>query len=182
MNSFGCCPSPELPTFFFEWVFMLRLDKSSRHSKLEVASLRRYINNKGDPKFWGSFSGTELFPLQMDFYSRTRQTQLNTRCEVNISAVAEIIKRNHDIAVATQCYRRLDFPMAILAYFFFSSQYSVKTTSLKHMPNDLFDQISRKGVPFGSLVQKFSTPNYNFPKLKNFHCKMWFFVIITHLV
>ena len=41
--------------------------------------------------------------------------------------------------------------MAILAYFF-PSLSSVKITSLPHMPNDLFDQIWRKGVPFGSMV------------------------------
>ena len=55
----------------------------------------------------------------------------------------------------------INFPMAILAYFFFSSLSSVKTTSLQHTPNDLFDQIWRKGVPFSSLVQKFSTPLYS---------------------
>jgi len=59
----------------------------------------------------------------------------------------------------------IDFPMAILAYFFFSSLSSVKTTSLPHMPNDLFDQIWRKGVPFGSLVQKFSAPTLQAPKI-----------------
>jgi len=48
--------------------------------------------------------------------------------------------------------------MAIIAYFFFSSLSSVKTTSLPHTPNDLFDKIWRKGVTFGSLVQKISTP------------------------
>ena len=53
------------------------------------------------------------------------------------------------------CYRRLDFPMAILSYFFFLPQ----TTSLPHTPNDLFDQIWHKGVPFGSLMQAFSTPH-----------------------
>jgi len=52
----------------------------------------------------------------------------------------------------------IEFLMAILAYFFFSSLSSVKTKSLPHTPNDLFDQICRKGVPFGSLVQKFLTP------------------------
>jgi len=31
-------------------------------------------------------------------------------------------------------------------------------TPLPLTPNDLFDQISRKGVTFGTLVQKFSTP------------------------
>ena len=48
----------------------------------------------------------------------------------------------------------IDFPMAILAYFFFLPSSSVKTTLLPHTPNDLFNQIWRKGVPFGSLVQK----------------------------
>jgi len=38
----------------------------------------------------------------------------------------------------------------------------LKTTSLPHRPtpNDLFDQILRKGVIFGSLVQNFSTPTF----------------------
>jgi len=43
--------------------------------------------------------------------------------------------------------------------------------------NDLFDQIWRKGVPLGSLMQKFSPPLYSLPK-----CKMRFFVKIAHLL
>ena len=58
--------------------------------------------------------------------------------------------------------------MAILAYFFFSSPYSVKTTSLPHTPNDLFNQICRKGVPFGRLVQTFLTPILQPPEIWNF--------------
>ena len=54
--------------------------------------------------------------------------------------------------------------MAILAYFLVAL-YSVKTTSLPHTPNDLFDQIWRKGVPFGSLVQKISTRTLQAPKM-----------------
>ena len=53
-------------------------------------------------------------------------------------------------------YNRLD--LFDLSRTFFSPPYSVKTTSLPHMPNDLFDQIWHKGVHFGRLVQQFSTP------------------------
>ena len=53
-------------------------------------------------------------------------------------------------------------------FFIFSSLSSVKTKSLPHTPNDLFDQIWRKGVPFGSLVQKFSTATLQAAKIKNF--------------
>jgi len=49
---------------------------------------------------------------------------------------------------------------------FFSSPYNVKTTSLPHTPNDLFDQIWRKDVHFSSLVQKFSTPTLQPPEKK----------------
>jgi len=44
-------------------------------------------------------------------------------------------------------------------------RYSVKTTSLPHTPNDLFDQIWLKGVPFGSFVQKYSTPTLQPPEI-----------------
>jgi len=39
--------------------------------------------------------------------------------------------------------------------FFFSVPYSVNTPLLGHTLNDSFDQIWRKGVPFGTLVQTF---------------------------
>jgi len=54
--------------------------------------------------------------------------------------------------------------MAILAYFFLAAV-CVKTTSLPHTPNDLFDQIWRKGVPFVILLQKFSTPILQPPEI-----------------
>ena len=54
-----------------------------------------------------------------------------------------------------------DFPMAMLAYFFFSPSSSVKTTLLPHTPNDLFDQIWLKG----SLVQRFLTPTLQAPRI-----------------
>jgi len=70
----------------------------------------------------------------------------------------------HSGAVAMQCYRRIDFPMGVLACFsfYFSQPYSVKTLLLTHAPNDLFHC---KGVRFGSLVQKFSTPTPQAPKI-----------------
>jgi len=49
-----------------------------------------------------------------------------------------------------QCHRRLEFPTGVLA-FFSSASHSVKTALLTHTPNELFDQIWRKGVPFGTL-------------------------------
>jgi len=51
---------------------------------------------------------------------------------------------------------------------FYLAACSVKTTTLPHTPNDLFDQIWRKGVPFGSLVQTFSTLTLQPPEIKNF--------------
>jgi len=59
----------------------------------------------------------------------------------------------------------IDFPMAILAYFLFLPSSSVKTTLLPYTPNDLFDGIWRKGVPFFSLVQKFLNPTLQAPKI-----------------
>jgi len=63
--------------------------------------------------------------------------------------------------------------------FYLLESYSVKTPLLAHTPNDLFDQIWRKGVPIGTLVQKFLTPP---PKCKLFHCEMRFFVKMTHFL
>ena len=37
-----------------------------------------------------------------------------------------------------------------------------------HAEVDLFDQIWRKGVPFGRLVQKFSTASLQAPEIYNF--------------
>jgi len=39
--------------------------------------------------------------------------------------------------------------------YFFSPPYTVKTALLAYTPNNLIDQIWRKGVPFGTLVQTF---------------------------
>jgi len=41
---------------------------------------------------------------------------------------------------------------------FFWVLYSVKTTLLAHTRNDLFDQIWRNGVSFGTFVQNFQPP------------------------
>ena len=81
-----------------------------------------------------------------------------------------------------QCYRRHRVSNGDSHVLFFSPPYSVKTTSLPHTPNNLFDHIWRKGVPFGSLVQKFSTPTLQPPKFKICHSKMRFFVKIAHLL
>ena len=51
------------------------------------------------------------------------------------------------------------------AFLFFSwAPYSVKTPLLAHTTNNLFDHIWRKGMPFGTLVQKFSTSTPCLPK------------------
>ena len=77
---------------------------------------------------------------------------------------------NHDGAVATYCYRRHRFSNGDSRVLFFSSPYSVKTTSLTHTSNDLFDQIWRKGVPSGSLVQNFLTPTLQPPEISIVKC------------
>ena len=93
--------------------------------------------------------------------------------------------QNHSGVAATQCYRRLQFLMDFLTCFFsFSAPrpYSVKTPLLAHNPNNLFDQIWRKHVPFGTFGPKFLTPTSQPPKFKIFHCKMRLFVKITNLL
>ena len=75
----------------------------------------------------------------------------------NIFAMADVAmdvpnKQYHDGAVAAVVYRRHRLSNRDSRVLFFSPSYSVKPT-LPHTPNDLFDQIWRKGVPFGTLVQ-----------------------------
>jgi len=58
----------------------------------------------------------------------------------------------------------IEFPIAILAYFF-SRRHIVSKQRHCHTPNDLFDQIWRKAVPFGSLVQKILTLTIQPPEI-----------------
>ena len=61
------------------------------------------------------------------------------------------------------------------------SSYSVKTWLVAHTPNDVLDQIWYKTVPFGTLVQKFSSQPYP-QKFWIFHCKNRVFVKITYFL
>ena len=57
------------------------------------------------------------------------------------------------------------FSCAFSHVFFVWASRSVKALLLVHTPNDLFDQILCKGVRFGTLVQKYLTPNLLAPKI-----------------
>ena len=88
----------------------------------------------------------------------------------------------HDVAVATYYYRRLDFPMAILAYFF-SRHHIVSKQRHYHVRQTICS--TWFGVRVCLLVvwcKNFQPPHYRPPKFKIFHCKMQFFVKITHLL
>jgi len=112
---------------------------------------------------------------------RLCQSYMASVCQVSIRPSDTCM--HHSGAVATQCYSRLDCPMVVhRVLFYFSALRGVTTPLLAHTPNDLYDQLWRKGVPFGALVKKFSTSLPSLPKFKIFHCKNLVFRKIYHFL
>ena len=82
------------------------------------------------------------------------------------------------------CYKRLDFPMAILVYFFSSRSIGL-VSKQRHCHICQTICSTRFDVRACLLVvwcKNFQPPLYSLPKYKIFRCKMRFFVKLAHLL